>query len=189
MNLVPTYGLQDGYAHETWCEKYHSYCLVTALARTSTPIPTLESTTPFTSLSYHTVPYADEWAKLAADEPDAHEWSGSRQGTRTDCHPETLPPAAVTRQRQTGILGEKAAGRQELDKKNAGPHGQPQKPAQRQAKTGPRGRQGQQTPRVPFLSVQNGALPDRSIPGMDHTTPRRRLLVVSVQHPGTGAPV
>ena len=31
--------------------------------------------------------------------------------------------------------------------------------------------------------------PDRSIPGVHHTAPRRHLLVVSVQHPDTGAPV
>jgi len=52
-------------------------------------------------------------------------------------HPAAIPPATVTRQRQTRILREKVAGCQELDKENAGSHWQPQIPAQRQQKPDP----------------------------------------------------
>ena len=79
------------------------------------------------------------------------------------------------------------AGRQELDKENARPHGQPQIPTQRQVETGPHSRQCQKTPRFPLLPVQDGVLPNRSVPGLDYPTPRRHLLVVSVQYPNTGA--
>ena len=100
---------------------------------------------------------------------------------RTRAHAHALAPPS--------ILGEEMAGRHVLDKEDAGPHWQPQIPAQRQAKTGPRGRQGQQAPRLPFLPVQDGVLLDWPISGMEHTPSGHHQLVVPVQHPDPGASI
>jgi len=49
--------------------------------------------------------------------------------------------------------------------------------------------QGQQAPRLSVLPAEDGTLSHRAIPRVDDPPPRRHLLVVSVQHPDSGAPL
>ena len=98
---------------------------------------------------------------------------------------ESLPAPEVLRQRQARVLRKEMAGCQRLGQG----HQQPQIPAKRKAETGPRGGQGQQAPRLPVLPAEDGTLPHRAIACVDDPSPRRHLLVVSVQHPDSGAPL
>jgi len=124
---------------------------------------------------------ADEWAKLAADESDAHgvEWLSTTNPDGTVS--ESLPVPEVLRQRQARVLRKEMAGRQRLGQEEACPHQQPQIPAKRKAETGPNGGQGQQAPRLPVLPAEDGTLPHWAIPRVDDPPPRRYLLVVSVR--------
>ena len=81
---------------------------------------------------------ADEWAKLAADESDAHgvEWLSTTNPDGTVS--ESLPVPEVLRQRQARVLRKEMAERQRLGQEEACPHQQPQIPAKRKAETGPR---------------------------------------------------
>jgi len=123
---------------------------------------------------------ADEWAKLAADEPDAHgvEWFSTTTRTgrpargNSPCH-DRMPTSSVA-------FRAEADRHPELGHKAARPHQEPEVPPQHEAETGPDGSQDDQAPRLALLSDEVGTLLDRAVPGMDDSPTDRHLLVVPV---------
>jgi len=132
--------------------------------------------------------------------PTSRSRSGGAQATRASREtrlPTNGPSSRQTNRMPTGLNPSstssegslKGDGRTPKAGPEACPHQQPQIPAKRKAETGPHGGQGQQAPRLPVLPAEDGTLLHRAIPRVDDPPPRRHLLVVSVQHPDSGAPL
>jgi len=98
---------------------------------------------------------------------------------------EEIPPAEIARQHQAWIPRAETGRCQRLGQETTRPNQKPQVPSQRKTKAGPDGSENQQAPRLALLPNEDGALPDRTILGLDN----RHLLVVPVQHPDPGAPL
>jgi len=110
----------------------------------------------------------DEWAKLAADEPDAHgvEWFSTTNGQRESSRSRGPSPTS-----SEGSPKGQMAGRQRPGQEEVCPHQQPQIPTKRKAETGPHGGQSQQAPRLPVLPAEDGTLPHQAIPRVDDPPP------------------
>ena len=107
---------------------------------------------------------ADEWAKLAADEPAAHgvEWLSTTNPDGSITERKFPLPRSLANVKRP--LRAEVDRLQELGKKEVREDEQPQVLPRRKAKTGPHGGKGQQAPRRPVLPAEDGPLPDRTIP-------------------------
>jgi len=133
---------------------------------------------------------ADKWAKLAADEPDAHEveWFSTTNPDGSVSERKSPLPRSFANVKHGFSKQKRADAMGWARKQLARTSNRKYRPSEKK-KPDPTVAKANKRLAFPLLLDEDGALPNRPVSRVDHPPTGRRLLVVSVQDPDSGTPV